>query len=381
MAQKRASEWVRGEELKREGLPVPVGLWGHEVEKLVDLIEQYLTVRRGKGTGEKQLKDVRQRLLKVSLACSWETVQNVQPMAFEKWRAAYDSSAKTRNEYLADWRAFLGWLVRQGRLDRDPLSPVEPISRVQKTRKRRAWTEEEVNTFLAHGWPYRVGFCLALLAGLRRKEIEALQWGDVHLEEGSAFLRLRESTTKNGKESMQLIPEELRTLLLDHRPVACREDDPVLPEGLPRTDTFRRHVEKAGLVYQNAQGERIDFHALRLTYGTLLQRSDLSVRQAQELMRHSDARLTTATYTDVNQLGLTAAVARLPSILRGGIRVGTPVATGDNLTFSDTKPTIVDRMKTVLKEYLSPDGTHCVVTRHEHKMVGAIGLEPTTPTV
>jgi hypothetical protein len=63
-----------------------------------------------------------------------------------------------------------------------------------------------------------------------------------------------------------------------------------------------------------ARPSRWTFHALRTTYITRLQRAGVSPREAMELARHSDMRLTMKTYTDVAQLPLAATVRGLPSI-------------------------------------------------------------------
>jgi len=70
----------------------------------------------------------------------------------------------------------------------------------------------------------------------------------------------------------------------------------------------------------------VDFHALRTTYITRLQRAGVSPREAMELARHSDMRLTMKTYTDVAQLPLAATVRKLPSIADTQIDTQTLVA-------------------------------------------------------
>jgi site-specific recombinase XerD len=44
--------------------------------------------------------------------------------------------------------------------------------------------------------------------------------------------------------------------------------------------------------YLDEQGRRVDFHSLRLTFGTNLVLRGVHPRVVQELMRHSDIRLT-----------------------------------------------------------------------------------------
>jgi hypothetical protein len=62
-------------------------------------------------------------------------------------------------------------------------------------------------------------------------------------------------------------------------------------------------------------GRRVDSHALRVTFDSRLAASGTSLRTAMELMRHSDARLTTRIYTDPRLLDTAAAVNVLPRLV------------------------------------------------------------------
>ena len=59
-------------------------------------------------------------------------------------------------------------------------------------------------------------------------------------------------------------------------------------------------------------GRYADFHSLRYTWGTYLQRNGVNSRTAMELMRHSDRKLTDKIYTDSNLLPLGEVVRNLP---------------------------------------------------------------------
>ena len=65
--------------------------------------------------------------------------------------------------------------------------------------------------------------------------------------------------------------------------------------------------------YINAKGQRADFHALRYTLATNLALAGTPPRVAMEIMRHSDMRLTSKTYTDAGLLPDWDSVANLPS--------------------------------------------------------------------
>ena len=83
---------------------------------------------------------------------------------------------------------------------------------------------------------------------------------------------------------------------------------------MPKVSTLRRDLSRAGIVFVNATGQRIDLHALRKTFGTALVLSGALPRVVMEAMRHSDLKLTMKTYMDAQQLTgpVEAAVKLLP---------------------------------------------------------------------
>jgi hypothetical protein len=90
----------------------------------------------------------------------------------------------------------------------------------------------------------------------------------------------------------------------------------VFADLLPPMDTFRADLKAAGIEFVDAQGRRADFHALRHTLATNLMLAGTSPRIAMEIMRHSDIKLTTKTYTDAGLLPLAETVINLPSLTK-----------------------------------------------------------------
>ena len=78
---------------------------------------------------------------------------------------------------------------------------------------------------------------------------------------------------------------------------------------------LRIDLEAAGIPYRDESDRVADFHALRHSYITLLSRSGVSPKLAQELARHSDIRLTMNVYTHTGLFDLAAAVDSLPAML------------------------------------------------------------------
>ncbi|MEZ6069450.1 MAG: tyrosine-type recombinase/integrase [Pirellulales bacterium] len=88
---------------------------------------------------------------------------------------------------------------------------------------------------------------------------------------------------------------------------------------------FRRNVLKwfkadlavADVPHKDNRGRVVDIHALRYTFATRLANADVSLRYAQELLRHSDPKLTAQIYQDAGQFDLHASVEQLPAVGAG----------------------------------------------------------------
>src|SRR5262249_7907642 len=83
-------------------------------------------------------------------------------------------------------------------------------------------------------------------------------------------------------------------------------------------EMLRLDLQAAGIPYRDEAGRVADFHSLRHSYITLLDRSGVSPKVAKELARHSDIRLTMNVYTHAGLHDLAGAVNGLPSILPSG---------------------------------------------------------------
>ncbi len=224
-------------------------------------------------------------------------------------------AAKTQNEYLAVAKAFCNWCVSNNRLAGNPLASVSKIEHVEKVYERRALTLEEARRFIEHAGPRRLVYLFALSSGLRRSEIGQLQWGDVRIgpDEKTPYIALRASTTKARRaDTLPLrddIADELRAIM----PADAKPTEKVFAS-VPKMATFKRDLERAGIKHSDGAGRVIDFHALRVSYGTMLAKAGVAPRVALELMRHTDMRLTMGIYTDPRILDTSRAVDTLPSL-------------------------------------------------------------------
>ena len=135
------------------------------------------------------------------------------------------------------------------------------------------------------------------------------------------LIRARSSTTKNHKEGILWLNEELTNELKKLVGPDDKGADPVF-ERVPSIEEFREDLEAAGIPYKDEQGRVADFHSLRHTLATNLARAGVPPRMAMAIMRHSDMRLTNTTYTDASQLPIAEAVKKLPTF--GAVKTNAP---------------------------------------------------------
>lgn len=268
------------------------------------------------------------RMNKLLAECGWKVLPDITVDSFCAWRekprTAKQAEHKERlvgpvtlNQYLETARSFCGWCVKRGRMASNPLSKVEKIDPTGDIRRtRRALSEDELVAFIgviseAHKPVYR----FMLLTGLRRQEVEDLRWGDARLDAVRPFIQLRAVATKARRADTLPLSADLAVELRSMRGEAG-DADAVFPAGVPTMDEHRAYLTAAEIDWKDAEGRRVDVHAMRHTFGTLLSKSGTAPREAMELMRHSDLRLTMNFYTDPKIFDLGGAVDRL-SIPKG----------------------------------------------------------------
>jgi hypothetical protein len=157
-----------------------------------------------------------------------------------------------------------------------------------------------------------------------------------HPDADVPFVVVRDYAAKNKKEeSVQLVPEIVEALTA-HRPAGCAGTDLVFPKGIPRARRLTLDAEANGIPYRDELGRYGDFHALRYTWATFLQRNGVAQRFAMKLMRHSDIRLTAQVYTDEMQLPIYDAIKNLPRLdaMPGYTQIRAQILGGNGQTVS-----------------------------------------------
>jgi integrase len=186
-------------------------------------------------------------------------------------------------------------------------NPVRGVKMPERTLKRphRFLTAGEVRRLVAaSNEPLRTIIILATMTGLRIGEILALRWGRIDLLHGT--LRVAETCykghfgspkTRASRREVPLAPAVVRELKdlssAEHSPEALvfakNQGLPLAADNL-RKKALRTACKRAGL-------QRIDWHTLRHTHGTLLHSQGTPLKVAQAQLGHSHMATTLEIYT------------------------------------------------------------------------------------
>jgi integrase len=314
VAEKRCGERVREMEHERAGFIPPKAARDGARRGLAEHLQDFLGDLRRRGKSEKYLANIEFRVGRLIGDCGWNTAKDASADSFQAWlRGQLELKDKTANDYLEAARCFFNWLLRLGRIGSNPLQSVQKAkTKGGKADEVRAFSDDEMVRLLAAAGVRKTVYLMAVHTGLRRSELAALKWSDLHLDAVTPFVKVRGSTTKNGKPAdMRLLPE----LAAELSELKCKAPDGegLVFESMPRIERFYRDLKKAVIPLKDASGRKAMFHSLRHTFGTNLARGGVASRVAMALMRHSDRRLTDKIYTDENLLGTWAAFDSLPN--------------------------------------------------------------------
>ena len=325
---------------------------------IIEHLEQFIKGKTALGRTATHLRTIRNAIIRVCNECGWQYLDHINASDFENWRADQTIAPKTLNEYLSALNAFTKWLYKRRKIKENPLLDIERVdTRGKQKRLRRALSLAEALRLLNIASPKnKVAYLLALTCGFRRHEIEQLKWSDLHLDTEIPFIAIRAEIAKNRKDDIAVLkPETLKAI---QELKALRPDTEYITGNLTRMCYMRKDWKKANIEYIDKNGYIADFHSLRKTFCTFLQKAGVAPRIVQEAMRHSDPKLTSQTYTDAKQFNMSQAISQIPDLEisnldaskneKSGALIGALARDfeGQNLSFTVTNENIKKRPKT-----------------------------------
>lgn len=219
-------------------------------------------------------------------------------------------SPRSLSRYLSGFRQFYQWLLREGRVDKDPSALIESPKLGRGLPK--ALGEDQVEALLKApdtdtplGMRDRTMLELMYATGLRVSELVNLEGTNLNLNQGVVRV-----VGKGGKERLVPLGEEalgwLQRYLREARPEMMKGGDSrqlfvtARRSGMTRQAfwyAIRRHAQQAGIT------QKVSPHMLRHSFATHLLNHGADLRVVQLLLGHSDLS-TTQIYTHIAREGL-----------------------------------------------------------------------------
>jgi integrase len=236
-----------------------------------------------------------------------------------EWQAFFDELAREGLSYsrLANVKAVAGsiyaWALHRTRrhVTSNPLTYVDLGPNLGKRRERVALAEEAADLLLALAAEDQVPYGVAFYGGLRRGEIQRLDWVDVEMTEGKpgAWLRVAPAPGKSGEGRRLPIAEPLRAILLrayqrQGRPSRGRVCEVSVMSGKIAERAMRAwgwDRNSSEDEWRKARADAlkpITLHECRHTYASFLMAAGYSLREIMEFMGHADL-VTTDRYVKV----------------------------------------------------------------------------------
>lgn len=226
--------------------------------------------------------------------------------------------------------------IRRKIIAENPMEYIKlPHSR-KETVKVRALTKEEQKKLLyvlqTEDIPYSQQMLLSLAAGFRMGEINALHVEDVNFKFNRITIRRTISKGKKGEAILNSTPktkagirsvtmtESVRELLLDcvgnkKSGLIFTHKDKLITTAQVNSQ-FIRLRKKYHIIDESITDGKIDLHSLRHTFGTRCAEAGMPPKVLQEIMGHTDIRITMNTYFYATEDYIKENVSKIDNIMK-----------------------------------------------------------------
>ena len=253
-----------------------------------------------------------------------------------------DMALASLRKILVTLNQVMKYAVRHQLIDFNPVRDAErpkATGKIDETEEMRILTPEQIRGLIEAepDQKYKTLFLTAIMTGARQGEILGLQWSDVnfinkqiHIRRTFNHGRFFEPKTKASIRKIDISPMLSKELASWKLKSGGQNDDLVFPSesGTPicKENMVRRHYSPA---LKKAEIPRINFHALRHTYVSLLLAQGESIKYVQEQAGHSTPTVTMNIYAHLMKGMNQGAANRLENSIFQ--------ATGHNLVTNEKK--------------------------------------------
>jgi integrase len=320
------------------------GLIDENVEQLTRPIEEHLRdygkSLGAKGDSSQHVHKTCKRITRVVVACGFGGVTDIKADRVAAYlheeRVAGRLGIQTTNYYLTAIKGFCRWLVRNGRIAKNPLEPLSASNPAADVRlERRALTADEFGRLVAttqqsakvvrdlSGVDRAMLYIVAASTGLRASELASLSPASFDLDSPQPSIVVEAAYSKRRRRDTQPLPRWLSQNL--SRWFEARRQTSIGLQGPTKSvwggrwkdrsaEMLRVDLAAAGIAYQDDAGRIFDFHALRHQFISSLAANGVHPKVAQQLARHSTITLTMDRYTHLSLGDVAGVLNNLPAI-------------------------------------------------------------------
>ena len=251
----------------------------------VQLVKELLKAKKADGVGERHLSDLDYRLRYFAEEFDGKLVAEITSADIDDWLRSLNVGAQTRNHYRANVLQAFNFAVRHGYA---PINPVEGAAKAKVVGGRPGiLTVEQASALLANVpsnvLPY---FAVGLFAGLRRAEIERLDWSEIDFESG--LIEVKAEKSKTAMRRFVTLQPNLREWLLPNRKLKGSVT--------PQPETFRQIFDNA----RTAAGiSEWPDNALRHSFASYHLAAFKNAASTALELGHHDSRVTFAHYREL----------------------------------------------------------------------------------
>ena len=317
-------------------------------------IDDYEASLQNRGATLSHTRATIQRVRDICQGCRIGRLADVSASQIQTFLADFRRTGKSiasSNHYLRAMKMFIRWLVKDRRIQDDPLSHLSGMNvELDRRRIRRPLSPAEFESLLAStrkskkrlritGGDREILYILGAYTGFRVGEIDSVSARSFDFESKTPTLTVAAGYSKRRKTDVIPLRLDLaeriqkwllekgdldshsqlfriagkRTALMLQRDLEQARKD-WLQEVKDNPTELAKRERTSFLKYIDDRGHYADFHALRKTFITNLARAGVSPKTTQTLARHSDINLTMNTYTMLEVYDQSVAVAALPPL-------------------------------------------------------------------
>lgn len=351
-AQAMLAEYVRRAEREKAGIIEPTD--EHRKLPLPKHIADYKRHLEAKDDDPRYIKIAIARIKAVVAGCKFRNIADFLPSKATAWlrdqREAEEFGIATSNDYLTAMKAFCNWLVRDGRVIKNPLAHLQRLNtETDVRRERRVLSPDELELLIQaarlsdravgglSGHRRAVLYRVAAYTGLRAQELASLTPASFDLGGTPPTVRVEACYSKHRREDILPLQEDLAGQLREFLAAGTDPDERLWPKKWYRKGAriIRKDLasaRKAWIENAPASPEResretsdflrdkdrdgcvVDFHSLRHGFITYLVTANVPPKVAQSLARHSTITLTMDRYAHLGVCDLVEGLKRLPVI-------------------------------------------------------------------